>query len=300
LVFESTIPLVHYYTNQIPAADLASSSGISHALNFLQFIGLPSSILASLKGLLHDSSALMISIIFFFLPFNLSKIGAVIVTLLLPAYKSSLVIVETRATSSNKTSTKTREDKEAPQKTKTSMFTSALNWLQFTRSAQSPASQTPQQNRVQFWLEYWMCLATLLLLQSYGVIRLWPNSQMVLCLWLQNSHFSGAAMIFQRSSKLYRDLVSYEKTRASAPRALLAAAPPPPPASPSSDVSDPAALSPSTSDAPEVMTKEALEDSDLSATTEQDLLLEEKEQQETETEMEKEEISLPSSSAEVG
>jgi hypothetical protein len=295
LVFESTIPLVHYYTNQIPAADLASSSGISHALNFLQFLGLPSSILASLKGLLHDSSALMISIIFFFLPFNLSKIGAVIVTLLLPAYKSSLAIVETRATSSNKTSTKTREDKEAPKKTKTSMFTSALNWLQFTRSAQSPASQTPQQNRVQFWLEYWMCLATLLLLQSYGVIRLWPNSQMVLCLWLQNSHFSGAAMIFQRSSKLYRDLVSYEKTRASAPRALLAAPPPPPP---SSDVSDPAALSPSTSDAPEVMTKEALEDSDLSATTEQDLLLEEKEQQETEKE--KEEISLPSSFAEVG
>jgi hypothetical protein len=199
-------------------ADLSSSAGISHLLSALQFIGCPSSVLASIKGLLHDSGALLITLIFFFLPFNLSKIGVVIITLLLPAYKSSLVIVEAKA---NPIQKPTSAPKMQTTKVGTSMVTSVMNWLQISRPVQPLAPQTPHENRVQFWLEYWMCLATLLLLQSYNVIQLWPNSQMVLCLWLQNSHFSGAAMIFQRTSRLYHDLVSYEKTRKPTPRAAL-------------------------------------------------------------------------------
>lgn len=87
-----------------------------------------------------------------------------------------------------------------------------------------------------------MCLAVLLILQTYGVIRLWPTSSMVLCLWLQNSHFCGATMIFRWVTKLFQDIASYEKTR------TITAPPPSPPPSPPQTPTSASASAPTTVD----------------------------------------------------
>lgn len=214
-MFESTIPFIHYYTNQIPVADLASNSGVSQILNTLRFFGLPESILSSIRGLLHDSGALIIAIIFFFLPFNLSKIGALIISLLLPAYKSSLVIVEMRTASEKKSSSSSASNpSEGNQSTLTKSFHLLTSYLPFMKSSSQEKQQPPPPiNKIQFWLEYWMCLATLSLLQIYGIAKFWPTSLMILTLWLQNSHFHGASLVFQWSGKFINELVNYEKTR---------------------------------------------------------------------------------------
>jgi hypothetical protein len=209
-------------------------------------MGLPDAILTSIRGLLNDGSALIIAVLFFFLPFNLSKIGALIISLLLPAYKSSLVIVQSPPHLSQQhslTSAAAASSHSKPHTTTTIQKSYQLltSFFPFSKSSQKveEKKQTPiESNPILFWLEYWMCLALLLTLQTYGVVRLWPNSSMLLCLWLQNSHFCGATMIFRWVGKLFQDIVSYEKTR-SVP------SPPSPPAlsAPPADVvvADPAA-----------------------------------------------------------
>jgi hypothetical protein len=73
-VFQSTIPLIHYYTNQIPVVELAFISGFSHILVALKFFHVPETIITSIKGLLDDCEALMLGLTFFFLPFSFSRI----------------------------------------------------------------------------------------------------------------------------------------------------------------------------------------------------------------------------------
>jgi hypothetical protein len=229
--------LIHFYTNQIPIADLASSTGISHLLEGLKFVGLPEAVLTSIRGLLNDGSALVITILFFFLPF--SSVGALIISLLLPAYKSSLVLVQSSLPS------QPQHDSQ-PHSTSTiqKSYNLLTSWFQSSSSQkQKTEKKSPiQSNPILFWLEYWMCLAVLLILQTYGVIRLWPTSSMVLCLWLQNSHFCGATMIFRWVTKLFQDIASYEKTRS------ITAPPPSPPPSPPQTPTSASASAPTTVD----------------------------------------------------
>eukprot|EP00602_Paraphysomonas_sp_CaronLab_P000292 CAMPEP_0185032260 /NCGR_PEP_ID=MMETSP1103-20130426/20210_1 /TAXON_ID=36769 /ORGANISM="Paraphysomonas bandaiensis, Strain Caron Lab Isolate" /LENGTH=259 /DNA_ID=CAMNT_0027568089 /DNA_START=824 /DNA_END=1603 /DNA_ORIENTATION=- len=144
----------------------------------MRFIGIPGSIVESIRGLLEDSGAVLISVMFMFMPFRIASVGVVIVAILLPAYKSGRTVVDLQP--SNK-----------PKKEKTSVV---------------PVT-------AEGWLEYWFCLGMLMLFRSYGIATIWPSSFMALALWLQSSHFRGASVLRVKAQGFVRDMMLYERRR---------------------------------------------------------------------------------------
>jgi hypothetical protein len=184
IVFESTNPLIQYYINKIPAADLSTSTqGLFTALSFL---GVSKRVVSWLKGFLDDSVALIISFVFMFTPAAIANFGVIIVALLLPAFKGSKLLASD------------------------GHISSALS----TPSKQTALSPNTSAQCLT-WLKYWMFLAILLTLREYNLAKLYPSAMMILTLWLQNTHFAGSDLVLRYATGFWRDIEAYEKKKQS-------------------------------------------------------------------------------------
>lgn len=186
LVFETVHPLIQFYTDKIPAANLGSSSSLDSIFMGLKFFGFSEGIIRGLKGLLEDSVAVMVCVVFFFMPGRLANIGVIIISLLLPAFKSSNCVFIARAN---------------PQH----IGSSSVSIPASTPSSSKLSSLTPK-----MWLEYWTCLGFLMLLRFYN-IRLWSSSMMLVCLWLQNANFHGSSVVLVRVVNFVNALLCYKR-----------------------------------------------------------------------------------------
>ena len=202
IVFETVHPLIQYYTDKIPAANLGSSASLDSVFMGLKFFGLSDRIIKGLKGLMEDSVAVMVCVLFLFMPARLANIGVIIIALLLPAYKSSncvFIAREAHAATKHKALLTNQNNSTATSvgnKKKTAVFISSM---------------TPK-----MWLEYWTCLGILMLLRFYN-IRLWASSMMVLCLWLQNANFHGSAVVIMRVINFANVLLCYKRKEGTVP-----------------------------------------------------------------------------------
>jgi hypothetical protein len=186
IVFETVHPVIQYYIDKIPAAGLGSSTSLDSVFMGLKFFGISENIIKGLKGLMEDSVAVMVCLIFLFMPSRLANVGVIIIALLLPAYKSSNAVFIARESAVN-------SEKHLVESKKSSTVSSKLS------------SMGPK-----MWLEYWTCLGFLWMLRFYD-IRLWASSMMLFCLWLQNANFRGSAVVLRRVISFVNTLLCYKR-----------------------------------------------------------------------------------------
>lgn len=177
-----------------------------------------------LVSLFQDGVASLLASLFVFTP--VPSVGVAIVCFLFPVAKTALsidqvvqddlLIAETtrKATRSNKmdisensenvTSENVASMVKSSSSGSTSMNSLALiagvtgsSWLQpgdkkeSRRKAASTALQSIRRERRR-WLEYWVCLALLLLFDKFWA-RIWPSFFMITALWMQHSYFQGSS-----------------------------------------------------------------------------------------------------------
>lgn len=93
MVFDAAAPLISYYAKRIPAVEMSKAIPMDTLATGLRFVGAKPSHISMLRALLEDTIALVITLLLLFSPSPLATIGVVLVALLLPAYKSSNVLL---------------------------------------------------------------------------------------------------------------------------------------------------------------------------------------------------------------
>ena len=184
-----------------------------------------------LVSLFQDGVALLLASLFVFTP--VPSVGVTIVCFLFPVAKTALSIVQVvqddllivesttpkKATSSNKASTPISSDdvnvdSKASAKSSSSgtssltslaliagaAVTGSGSWLvqpadkkESRRKAAALELQSVRRERRR-WLEYWICVASLLLLDKFWV-HVWPSIFMICALWMQHSYFQGSSKV---------------------------------------------------------------------------------------------------------
>lgn len=193
LVYDYTQPILFHYVSKIPISQLfVSSSGsggsvTSVIIPYLRFVGVSDRIQSYIKGLLSDTLTLAISLLFMFFPSRLAYVGVIIVCLLLPAYKSSLVVSDM-------------------------VLLENANATKVNRAMNSTDKQDIPEvvQQLHKWLQYWVCMGLLLLMYWYH-IRLWASSMMLTGLWLQNTYFEGANKVWVNGNSIIFGLVNYRR-----------------------------------------------------------------------------------------
>jgi hypothetical protein len=147
---------------------------------------------AFLQALFQDGVATIIAVIFIFTPDPLASVGMVIISLLLPAFRTSAVVASV--------SRNTASSLELAKLARSSVPASG--------GGKKAASSTVGVDNVlsTHWLRYWVCLSVLWCMRIY-VLRMWPSIVIISTLWLQHSFFQG-------SSKLTAFLVDTAKALA--------------------------------------------------------------------------------------
>jgi hypothetical protein len=222
IVFDYANPIIHYYMSKVPIPDIAYTSNL---ISYLKYTGISERILLNIQGLLSDSIALIVCCVFVFMPTRLANIGVVLVALLLPAYKTSTIINNRLRKEIPRTPSPAASiEQDAPNSSvieRIGGFFSPKPKAKVEKkkspSPQSPDDPDNKDNDVmRKWLEYWACIAFLLLLQSYKM-RLWPSSMMILSLWLQNTYFQGAHVSYKFVYNATIGIIVYNKRSRSNP-----------------------------------------------------------------------------------
>jgi hypothetical protein len=156
IVFDATEPVLRYYVDRIPAADIGSKyvGGIINALKMIRVLDDKKA--AVIEGLLTDSISVIIATFCFFSTSFISSLGVFAVGMVLPAFRSSKLIRPTGA-------------------------------LKEERSLLV--------NSQAFYLRYWCCFMSLLIVRTIGV-ALGPRLVLLISLWLQHTYFRGADKVF--------------------------------------------------------------------------------------------------------
>ena len=90
-----SISILHKLISRIPLADIASSNYLQSLLSSLSYMYIiPEYTIVIIKGLLQDSVIFLLTLIFIFTPTFIANFGVVLVTIVLPAYKTSLILKE--------------------------------------------------------------------------------------------------------------------------------------------------------------------------------------------------------------
>lgn len=157
IVFDAVTPILTYYVEKIPVANFGSNYGnaVLNGLQFARLISVKNAVF--LQNLLGDTVLVLICAVFSFTPTYLATLGVVSIVMILPAFKSSKLI------------------------------------LLLVNS--SDAQQQSQVDEHVFWLKYWCCFAGMITLECFG-IYMWCIVAMVLFSWLQHSYFCGANKVF--------------------------------------------------------------------------------------------------------
>ena len=176
LVFQYLIPVIHYFINQVPITKLEDFNGIQHLLVGLQYVRVPITLINSIKGLLSDSSVLFITIFCLFTPFKLSSIGVVFVSLLIPAFKSTKLILNYRKLHFKKKQQQQQqiefEKEEKIEKiTFQNFFNSFFNWSNNSSTHINNEYDLVEKDLL-FWFDYWTCIGVLLVCKTYSIIYL--------------------------------------------------------------------------------------------------------------------------------
>ena len=162
-----------------------------------------------LQILLQDSVATILAIIFLFTPYPISNIGMVLISLLLPAFRTSAVVASADITNitSKELAKLARQTVDTSHNTNTTTSTSSTN-MSISNIHQNQENNT---NNKEFeeeyevtelslsvdsalnthWLRYWICISILWCIRIY-IMNIWCSIMIIITLYLQHSYFKGS------------------------------------------------------------------------------------------------------------
>lgn len=142
--------------------------------------------LSFLQALFQDSVATILAAVFVFTPNPFATVGAVIIAILLPAFRTSAVVASA-----------------APASGATGELAKLARPPNGTGNSTSVTETAKKREKMQIgvdhvlsthWLRYWVCFSVLWCVRIY-VMNPWASVVIVSCLWLQHSYFQGSSQL---------------------------------------------------------------------------------------------------------
>ena len=202
LVYESANPVLLSIKSKMIGLGLDNGNNYNHndvfsriltGLRYMNVIGERQE--DFLRALMQDSIAFLLTLLFSFVPSPLANFGIIVISMLLPLFKSAGTLtgrwsgsLDARLSNPNGTQ---RKDKSGLRSPVLVAFISPKTDLTSLR----PAEKALLIERKR-WLEYWICYYFLFLLKLYGY-NMWPSIFMWICLWLQHNYFLGATVVLK-------------------------------------------------------------------------------------------------------
>ena len=147
-----------------------------------------------IRALMQDSIAFLLTLLFSFSPSPLANFGIIVISMLLPLFKSAGTLtgrfsgsLDSKLCNPNGSQRKEKKTIKSPLATYISPKTDLTSLR--------PAEKALLLERKR-WLEYWICYYFLFLLKLYGY-NMWPSIFMWICLWLQHNYFLGASVLLK-------------------------------------------------------------------------------------------------------
>lgn len=140
-----------------------------------------------LQALFQDSVATILAAVFLFTPNPFATVGAVIIAILLPAFRTSAVVASA-----------------VPADGATGELAKLARPPNGTGNSSSSVTETAKKREKMIigvdhvlsthWLRYWVCFSVLWCVRIY-VMNPWASVLIVSCLWLQHSYFQGSSQL---------------------------------------------------------------------------------------------------------
>jgi len=226
-----SLRLLHGVISRVPLADFSHSPHMEHALSGLRYAGVLSEFACGVaRGLLQDSVTLLLILAFLFTPTFIANYGVILVAIVLPAYKSSLVLTvctdavlaDAFLDTSNEKQTAVEKvlaiadaDSDADtsdlgDKLGTKPSSTNLAAMLFTPfKSQSPSSRRAAEDKqrgadaraklraLSMWLDYWVCFGLMWTLKLFVVRHTWPSLLLLGSGYLQHAYFTGCSEVIQ-------------------------------------------------------------------------------------------------------
>jgi len=200
LVYESANPILLSIKNKMIGLGLDNGNNYNHhndifsrlltGIRYMNLIGERQE--DFLRALMQDSIAFLLTLMFSFFPSPLANFGIIIISMLLPLFKSASTLTGRFSGTLDAKLCNTialQRKEKSPLRNNFTTFISPKADLTLLR----PAERALLLERKR-WLEYWICLYFIFILKLYGY-NIWPSIFMWICLWLQHNFFQGATVI---------------------------------------------------------------------------------------------------------